>query len=451
MSLNKKRIGELYDLPIVTGDQNMVNNHELLLEINDDNTPKALKQRVNGDQFKTILGEGSGGSNNPGYNVTKQTVTLFNDTIEMIEVQGIYGVEVSNPDFNLVAGETYTVVFDGVSYDIEATEIPNEGGVVLGEFDQSGLSFDAYPFIIIEQTSPETVEVILMFGTPTEGPHTFVIKHEEETVTPTPEFKDAVDSVTGYSIDKEYETLYDGTVEVGGSDSDSYFSGRIVPTITFVEGYTYKVTFNGAEYVCECFSDGNYLCIGALYIGVGPDWSTYPFEIERDSNNEDSETVLNTNQEGSCTLKIEHLTVSTKTTPEFVSMIHSIAGSANCRIIYPDDIVWTGGVHSRYNKEPEAGNIYFIPLTDVNSTQTNQYLYPVYIEEFNKDDGSGTARTIGTIIVNDNNTLTVLPFNSSINPQDSDIDGLCIGRTPLLEDATQYYKLFYGKIVDPVE
>lgn len=359
---------------------------------------------------------GGGGSNNPGYNVTKQTVTLFNDTIEMIEVQGIYGVEVSNPDFNLVAGETYTVVFDGVSYDIEATEIPNEGGVVLGEFDQSGLSFDAYPFIIIEQTSPETVEVILKFGTPTEGPHTFVIKHEEETVTPTPEFKDAVDSVTGYSIDKEYETLYDGTIETAGSEG--YISGIITPTITFVEGDTYRVTFNGDEYICKCLNDDWTSYVGAPYtVEDTYDWSTYPFNVETYNPDDGQyETALVANQEGSYTLKIEHLTVSTKTTPEFVSMIQGIAGSANCRIIYPDNIVWNDDLYSIYNKVPEAGNIYFIPFVDTND---RQYLYPVYINVLTNSNNimfSGDAMIIGTPIITVNGTLTVLDFDGVINP-----------------------------------
>ena len=138
---------------------------------------------------------------------------------------------------------------------------------------------------------------------------------------------------------------------------------------------------------------------------------------------EQYETGLYTNQEGSYTLKIEHLSVSTKTTPEFVSMIQGIASSASgCQIIYPDDIVWGDDIYSIYNKIPEAGNIYFMPIAD----EVGSYLYPVHIDVFNPTNGTGSATIIGNIICTFNDTLVQQDFSGVINPSSSRMSGLLI-------------------------
>lgn len=45
MALKKKRIGELEGSPLVIGDNNLVNEHETLVEMNPDNTIKDIKKR----------------------------------------------------------------------------------------------------------------------------------------------------------------------------------------------------------------------------------------------------------------------------------------------------------------------------------------------------------------------------------------------------------------------
>lgn len=418
MSLNKKRIGELYDLPIVTGDQNMVNNHELLLEMNDDNTPKALKQRVNGDQFKTILGEGSGSNTNPGYSSTKQTVTLFNDTIETQGQVGMYQGGVDNIDFDLIAGENYTVVFDGTSYDVKAISGPNNF-VVLGELNNNNPSFETYPFFIDINTATKKLELI----TNIEGSHVVIIKHEEETVTTSPEFKSAVDSVTGYSIDTKETVLFDDTVVVSEPT-------ELIPGFPLVKDNEYKVTFNGTEYTCKCFQLDDVLAIGASP-GVDVmtfDWSNYPFVIGYDSLDVATDFMVQT--PGTYTLKVETLVTSTKTTPEFESMIQGIAGSdstSGCQIIYPNSISWTtNSLYSRYNKAPEAGNIYFIPFKD----NMGSYLYPVHIDELTEGNNgfTGSATIIGNLILFNevNETLVPLGFSGVINPSSNSMSGLQI-------------------------
>lgn len=59
--MTKKKIGELDGTPIVTGDKNYANEHEYYMTLNGDNTYQKLEQRTNGDQFRLVLGDGSGG------------------------------------------------------------------------------------------------------------------------------------------------------------------------------------------------------------------------------------------------------------------------------------------------------------------------------------------------------------------------------------------------------
>lgn len=58
--MTKRKIGELEGTPIVTGDKNYANEHEYYMTLNGDNTYQKLEQRTNGDQFRLVLGGGSG-------------------------------------------------------------------------------------------------------------------------------------------------------------------------------------------------------------------------------------------------------------------------------------------------------------------------------------------------------------------------------------------------------
>lgn len=416
-------------------------NEDLRLDTSEGEKKGVLKYKGN-----PIIG--GGGSSD--YSSTKQTVTLFDDTIEVSPTDGgIYQYVVEDIDFDLIVGENYTVVFDGTSYDVEATTFTSPFGdeaAALGESNDYHPSFETYPFNIMSFT--ENGVKALIFYTNTEGSHTVEIKQEETVTTTTPEFKSAVDSVTGYSIDKGYETLYDGTVET--VEDDGFFYGVIASKITFVEGDTYKVTFNGTEYTCKCFDDYGILTIGTSYVGAeGYDWSTYPFYINTPSDN----TELLTNQEGSCTLKIEHITASTKTTPAFESMIQGIAGggaASGCQIIYPDSISYVDNLYSQYNKAPEAGNIYFIPFIDEGLSEgglsERGHLYPVHIDELTNDnnDFSGYATIIGTPIITVDGTLTALDFDGVINPSIVGTSGLQITYNSL-----NGYRLSYREVTAP--
>lgn len=422
--MSRKKVGELYGTPIVTGNENTVENHELLLELNNDNTPKALKQRITGDQFKSILGEGSSNNANPGYNVTKQMVTLFNDTIETQESQGMYQAEIENIDFDLIAGENYTVVFDGTSYNVKATASPyDRDDVLLGEMDNGGPSFETYPFVIIY--ADEEVAKNMMFATSTEGSHTVEIKHEEETVIPTPEFKSAVDSVTGYSINIEKNTVFPNEynivnpIIIENGAVEAQFTYSVIQSDLFLKPNTdYIVTINGDVYNVTS-DDRREILLEDTNSGID---HIQNFFVERTC------WFVLTGDPGLYDIKIEEGTTQVTTIPEFESMIQGIAGvGSSCKIIYPDAISWIDTLYSQYNEEPEAGNIYFIPFIDTGSTN-GKYLYPVYINELTNADNqfSGSATIIGTPIIVNNGTLTVLDFDGVINPSSLDTSGLQI-------------------------
>lgn len=371
---------------------------------------KPIKKSYINGEWQAISGDCS---TNPEYNVTKQTVTLFDDTIETEEViGGMYRGMVENIDFDLVAGETYTVVFDGISYDIKAATSPFDSqNVFLGEMNDGRPSFETYPFGIMLGTD-ELVVKGLALVTNIEGSHAVEIKHEEGTVTTTPEFKDAVDSVTGYSIDKGCETLFDGTVET--VDSEGYTSGIITPTITFVEGNTYKVAFNGTEYTCKCFNDYGNLSIGATFNEETPDWSTYPFNIATyNAGGGQNETGLVTNQEGSYTLKIEHLSVSTKTTPAFESMIQSITASSGIQIPLEANSNFVS------YSEIKAGNTYLAYYMAYEDGQIYYYV-PVIILDFEESGNNMTGHAISTGLLMHRESISsdwnvLKPINANIN------------------------------------
>lgn len=434
--MNKKKIGELEGTPIVTGEKNYANEHEYYMTLNGDNTYQKLEQRTNGDQFRLVLGGGNGSQQDSGYSVTKSYTTLVDESVEVIN-HSTFNEGLFTSTIDLVAGKTYKVSLDGVEYECQAID---DGSVFIG--DMSG-SFSDYPFVICADNNDGHAYI----DTPEAGTYSVKVEELTEEVTTTPEFEKAVDSVTGYSIDKGNETLFDGTVET--RDYGGYIEGIITPTITFVVDDTYRVTFNGTEYTCKCFGDEDVLNIGAPFDEGEEDydWSTYPFNIATyPSGGEQYETGLTTSQEGSYTLKIEHLTVSTKTTPGFESMIQGIVGGSGSGsdniIVYPDSVSFIDVVYSAYNNPPEQGKIYFIPFTDTGSPY-GQYLYPVHIDELTSEDNefTGYATIIGNPIITDNGTLTAQPFNHTINPPDGTTKGLCISYSS--NDYNNNYRLYY--------
>lgn len=413
------------------------NNDALWIDTSSGEKNAVLKYKGN-----PVVGSGSNGgsSTNPGYTVTKSYTTLEDETITTV-VDGDFNGAGFPEAVDIIVGDTYKVTFNGTEYTCVAFD--DDEATRLGapfDYDNNGYDFSTYSFNITTYLAGRGGYVTIIC-TASAGEYSVKIEHLEESVETTEDFKAAVDSVTGYSIDTSNEILFDGTVETVDDEGNNV--GIITPTITFVEGDTYKVTLNGTEYICKCLNDDDIIYVGASYIDdIGLDWSTYPFYIETfNTGGGVYETEVYTSEEGSYTLKIEHLTTSTKTTPAFESMIQGIAGSSTygCQIIYPDSVSWIDWVYSQYNTAPEAGNIYFIPFID-NDSPYRGYLYPVHIDELTNNNNvfSGFATIIGNPIIMDNGALTAQPFDGTINPEDPK-KGLCIR----YYQPNNYYTLSY--------
>jgi hypothetical protein len=193
------------------------------------------KHFINGRWQAIGGGSGSGSNTNPGYNVTKQTVTLFNDTIETQGSGGMYQGFVGDIDFDLVAGENYTVVFDGTSYDIKAISASND--VILGELNDGHPSFDTYPFFIYNGTYDGIKKLGLI--TNIEGSHTVKIEHLKESVETTHDFESAVKDVL--LTNKKNLLIYPDTIDSESSTVTAVYNKK------FVTGNTYIVPFKDSS------------------------------------------------------------------------------------------------------------------------------------------------------------------------------------------------------------
>lgn len=138
--MNKKKIGELDGVPVVTGGKNCANENEYYMTLNGDNTYKKLEQRIDGNKFRLVLGSGSS-------NLPPVTANDENKVLQVIKVQtgtlvehavivpeqtlsnwtqmdswGYYTVQnVTNLD-KFVAGATATVVINGETYTGDITK-----------------------------------------------------------------------------------------------------------------------------------------------------------------------------------------------------------------------------------------------------------------------------------------------------------------------------------------
>ncbi len=106
-------------------------------------------------------------------------VTIFDQTVEgFAENSGMYMVELTDATFELVAGDKYTVTWDGVEYtDLIAAAL--QGNVFIGA-DPTGEITEEIPFIIAFSSEYG----ICVYTISTESSHTISITHISEVVTP---------------------------------------------------------------------------------------------------------------------------------------------------------------------------------------------------------------------------------------------------------------------------
>lgn len=123
------------------------------------------------------------------FNIANAETVLFNETVTVIEQDGVYGGTLNYQQ--LIEDETITVVFDGTEYTCPLQSAPfgNFYGAANGE---SGPDFTEFPFVIVSNTESESTENWII--TETQGTHTVIVKDVRETVTTTEDFDKAVAS-----------------------------------------------------------------------------------------------------------------------------------------------------------------------------------------------------------------------------------------------------------------
>lgn len=204
--------------------------------------------------------------NRPFYEINDSVETvLFPETTVIIDAEFIQLESIQQ----LQAGQTYTVIFNGVTYECVAREWPAEGAVLIGNGTIYGdhnpangepFCFDSY----------ESGEIYLNTATP--GDYTFSISSvaTEKTIHHIdPKYiKDMY-----YEKESMVEILEETEVRTARyGEYDKPF------TYMLVENETYTVKWNGIEYTCIAKNNG----YNEIYIGnqlFKKDWS-FPEQVE---------------------------------------------------------------------------------------------------------------------------------------------------------------------------
>lgn len=171
-------------------------------------------------------------------------------------------------DVELVAGETYQVVWDGLEYTMKALEA-FEGGIFIGNSAILGYGDDnGYPFVIAydEANYGQTVAATTEAGTS----HTIGL-YKISNGSGSDNLGEVVLA----------EMTYNGFSEVDGYDFYAPEDPDVF-LIEFVEGETYRVIWDGVEYICTGYAQDELNGVGnASIVGYGDDTGE-PFII---SNN----------------------------------------------------------------------------------------------------------------------------------------------------------------------
>jgi hypothetical protein len=243
-----------------------------------------------------------------GWNVTNIYNTFVEEQTVAVTSDGSYnGGVILNPSENeLVEGQTYTVVIDGVEYTLKCQSM--EGSPYLGEANGYTPDLTNYPFFIY----PTGSDTLTFFTTLDVGNHTVAIVQPGKEVTTTDDF----DAVRGYSCSKNTTEIIDdhATVQSGSWEDIQHIN-------PLEEGKTYTVVINNQTYqrqltgpteeamVLAQYPDNLYngWMIGAPQDGVSSYFFTAP-------------------QDGSFDIHVYEETIITETSADFDSAVQSVKG-----------------------------------------------------------------------------------------------------------------------------
>ncbi|MBQ7875249.1 MAG: hypothetical protein IJ306_08870 [Oscillospiraceae bacterium] len=187
-----------------------------------------------------------------------------------------------------VVGEYYKVVWDGTEYECIGQDASSvvEGATFIGNAAGWGLEGKGEPFIIGGQT---TSPMNIMCLTDTEStPHTVAIYQKVPLAV---SWNDLTDKPFGGEIATIFEGEFQDTLTDTDGDgvNDAWAGGtdgiiiEDTSDATLEAGKTYKVTWEGTAYECECISTAGLLIIGNN-APLGGEDNGIPFAIMRDAS-----------------------------------------------------------------------------------------------------------------------------------------------------------------------
>lgn len=230
-----------------------------------------------------------------GWNVTNIYNTFVEEQTVTVTSDGSHsGGVILNPSENeLVEGQMYTVIIDGIEYTLKCQSI--EGNPYLGEVNGDTPDLTNYPFFIY----PTGSDTLTFLTTLNVGDHTVEIAQTGKEVTTTDDF----DAVRGYSSSKNITEIIDdqATVQSGSLENIQHIN-------PLEEGNTYTVVINNQTYqrqltgpveeamVLAQYPDdlSNGWIIGAPQDGVSSYFFTAPQDGNFDIHVYEETTITNT-------------------------------------------------------------------------------------------------------------------------------------------------------------
>ena len=183
---------------------------------------------------------------------------ILDGTFEFVDRSGIYMHEITDENFAIVDNESYTVIWDGTTYQCVATAY--RGSLALGNLGIMGMTDTGEPFLFVDQGDGQKA----IGTTDTAATHTITVRGEVAYPI-APEFLPK-----GYPY-KEMATILDGTFEF--VDLDGIYMHEITDEgFTIVDGKSYTVTWDGTTYQCVATAyRGGPLFGNLAIVGAGAD------------------------------------------------------------------------------------------------------------------------------------------------------------------------------------
>ena len=190
--------------------------------------------------------------------------TILDGTFEFSDHDGIYMHQITDEDFIIIDSKSYTVIWDGVTYQCVATNF--EGSSVLGNLHVaiSEAADTGEPFLFAMNPAGKK----LVYTNDTAATHTITVRGE--VVYPiAPEFLPK-----GYPY-KGAGTILDGTFEFADSGDGIYMHQITDEDFIIIDSKSYTVIWDGVTYQCVATNFGGGLAaLGNLAIAGVPDSDT---------------------------------------------------------------------------------------------------------------------------------------------------------------------------------